>query len=279
MMREIDIIGDVHGNLDRLIALLRKLGYHRGRDGDRAFAHNRGRTAAFAGDLVDGGPDSLSCVELVAAMVRAGSGIAVMGDHDFNIVALNRDDPAKPGQHLRQRTERNLAQAAATQAQVDAEPARGARALAFLAGLPLWIETPSMRIAHAHWDTGAMRVLRPHLDDRNALTEAGFALAAATEGETGDARSILLSGPERDCAPYLDRSGHRRTKERVAWWEEGGDDDVRPLFFGHYAMRRPLAIHNGAHACVDAGIAAGGPIAAYSHQIGRPLSADRFTYA
>src|SRR5437764_9583938 len=50
-----DIIGDVHGCYDELIALLQKLGYTT--DLDRVVPPS-GRKAIFLGDLVDRGPDS-----------------------------------------------------------------------------------------------------------------------------------------------------------------------------------------------------------------------------
>jgi len=49
-----DIIGDVHGCYDELVALLRKLGYAVSESGE--VAPPDGRKAIFLGDLVDRGP-------------------------------------------------------------------------------------------------------------------------------------------------------------------------------------------------------------------------------
>ncbi len=50
-----DIIGDVHGCYDELVALLAQLGYERTiRRTD--IQHPQGRKAVFVGDLVDRGP-------------------------------------------------------------------------------------------------------------------------------------------------------------------------------------------------------------------------------
>ncbi|MFC5505418.1 metallophosphoesterase [Bosea massiliensis] len=270
----LDIIGDVHGNAALLIELLTKLGYVL-RDG--AYVHPDGRMAAFTGDLVDGGQRNLDVVDIVRAMVIAGSGLAILGNHDFNIVAFNRRDPRRPAKFLRSHSERHIQQCAQTQAEIDADPERGARALAFLASLPLWLELPAVRLVHAHWDLASMAALAPHLDEANALTHEGFVEAAALSGSVGDARALLLSGPEAECAPYLDRSGHHRTMDRVAWWLKGDDRDPRPLFFGHYAMPTPLSIHGNA-VCVDAGVAKGGPIAAYRFDSRTDLSETNFVY-
>lgn len=266
-----DIIGDIHGNTTLLVALLDKLGY---RSVDGVYAHPDGRIAAFTGDFVDGGVRNLDAVEIVQKMVEAGTAVAVMGNHDFNIVAFNRADPRRPGKFLRSHSERHIQQCALTQAEIEAEPERGAKALAFLASLPLWLELPSVRLVHAYWDRQSMTDLAPLLDDRNALTEEGFVAAAALSGTIGDARALLLSGPEASCEPYLDRSGHHRAMDRVKWWLSDRDNDARPLFFGHYALQAPLQAY-GNVACVDAGVAKGGPIAAYRYN-GVALSDEHF---
>jgi hypothetical protein len=63
-------IGDVHGCIDELKALLRKCDYH------------PGDTIIFLGDLVCKGPDSLSVVQ----MAREIGAIGVRGNHDFEVV-------------------------------------------------------------------------------------------------------------------------------------------------------------------------------------------------
>ena len=80
-----DVIGDVHGCLAELEALLGKLGYvlihdEAGRvDGAVSPA---GRTAVFLGDLVDRGPDSPGVLRLVMGMVATGDALAVPGNHE-----------------------------------------------------------------------------------------------------------------------------------------------------------------------------------------------------
>ncbi|MEM9666663.1 MAG: polynucleotide kinase-phosphatase, partial [Bacteroidota bacterium] len=78
-----DLIGDVHGCLDELHALLAELGYA---DEDGVYRHPAGRQACFVGDLVDRGPNSLGVVELVRTMVEAGTGLCVPGNHDIKLM-------------------------------------------------------------------------------------------------------------------------------------------------------------------------------------------------
>ncbi len=63
-------IGDVHGCIDELKALLRKCDYH------------PGDLIVFLGDLVCKGPDSLSVVQ----MAREVGALGVRGNHDFEVV-------------------------------------------------------------------------------------------------------------------------------------------------------------------------------------------------
>lgn len=55
----VDIVGDVHGEIDALRSLIRHLGY------DEDGSHTDGRRLVFVGDLTDCGPDSPAVVGLV----------------------------------------------------------------------------------------------------------------------------------------------------------------------------------------------------------------------
>ncbi|HZJ16088.1 MAG TPA: polynucleotide kinase-phosphatase, partial [Chthoniobacteraceae bacterium] len=79
-----DIIGDVHGCFDELCELLAKLGYTPQPGG--AWAHPAGRRMIFLGDLVDRGPKSPEVVRLVIESVKAGSALALPGNHDMKFM-------------------------------------------------------------------------------------------------------------------------------------------------------------------------------------------------
>jgi hypothetical protein len=76
----VDIIGDIHGEVDALRSLLSHLGC----DAERARVE---RPIVFVGDLVDRGPDSIAVVELVQHLIASGVAQAVLGNHELNIVA------------------------------------------------------------------------------------------------------------------------------------------------------------------------------------------------
>jgi protein phosphatase len=76
-----DIIGDVHGCYDELVALLTKLGYEAA-----TYKHPQGRKAVFVGDLVDRGPKIPETVILAKRMVDAGDALCVPGNHDIKFM-------------------------------------------------------------------------------------------------------------------------------------------------------------------------------------------------
>ena len=78
-----DIIGDVHGCYDELVALLGELGYRVGSDG---VVPPDGRKAVFLGDLVDRGPKTPDVLRLVMGMVEQGDALCVPGNHDVKLV-------------------------------------------------------------------------------------------------------------------------------------------------------------------------------------------------
>jgi protein phosphatase len=81
-----DIIGDIHGCLAELEALLDQLGHvATERDGGIVRAHPEGRRVIFLGDLVDRGPDSPGVLRLAMDMVAAGGALAVPGNHDMKL--------------------------------------------------------------------------------------------------------------------------------------------------------------------------------------------------
>ena len=85
-----DIIGDVHGCFDELVALLESLGYRikppNAECDGYAVAHPEGRKAVFVGDLVDRGPGVVNVLKLVMSMVANGTALCVAGNHESKLV-------------------------------------------------------------------------------------------------------------------------------------------------------------------------------------------------
>lgn len=85
------IIGDIHGQLDKLVSLLRQADLI---GADRRWT-GRDATLWFMGDFFDRGPDGVGCVDLVmqlqAEARRDGGQVAsLLGNHDLLILAARR---------------------------------------------------------------------------------------------------------------------------------------------------------------------------------------------
>jgi polynucleotide kinase-phosphatase len=79
-----DIIGDVHGCLAELEALLSRLGYARF-EGTAGWRHPGGRRVIFLGDVVDRGPAVPGVLRTAMAMVRSGDALCLPGNHEVKL--------------------------------------------------------------------------------------------------------------------------------------------------------------------------------------------------
>ena len=260
----LDLIGDVHGELQTLLALLRELGY---RDG----SHSEGRRLVFVGDLVDRGPDSPGVVELVSELVARDRASCVLGNHELNLLRLDRKSGA--GWFWGQGEEDDGATYVMRQRTLASESER-ATCLAFLATLPLALEREDVRVVHACWDEraiaganeardvveffdqefarlereadegGLRRRMELELDqiharglDRKVRGSGPFPFfPALAEWESLDQRNavkLLTSGPELPVGPKRTFYAHKkwRLNERYPWWRSY---QGKPVVCGHY---------------------------------------------
>ncbi len=220
----LDIIGDIHGHASALENLLAKMGYAK-RDG--VWRHP-GRLAIFVGDYVDRGNENIRACRIVMDMHQAHVARAIMGNHEFNHLALDTEDPYRPGKFLRPRTKENLHQAATTLAEFEKSPDDKRDILEWMKTLPLWLDLPKLRVVHACWNTDAQEWVKRHLDDDNySIDWSGFPLRSLVrkkgiDSEVGKARSRLLSGPEYsrlDGMSFTDSDGLTRKEVRLKWWK------------------------------------------------------------
>jgi polynucleotide kinase-phosphatase len=165
-----DIIGDIHGCIDELNALLDKLGYVK-TDGGAPPHHPEGRRVIFLGDLVDRGPDSPGVLRLAMEMVAAGSALAVPGNHDMKLVKKLSGRDVKIAHGLAQTLE-----------QLDAMPEAERipfqdKAKTFLDDLVshLWLDDGKLVVAHAG--------RKEEMQGRGSGAVRGFALYGESTGE------------------------------------------------------------------------------------------------
>lgn len=281
-----DVIGDIHGCSDHLLALLHELGYA---NDTGTFRHST-RQAVFVGDLIDRGPNQVEVLRIVRSMTQAGTAQVVMGNHEFNAIAYATPDQATPGDHLRPHTDKNNRQHAQFLAQIRPESADYNEIIQWFTTLPLWLDLDGLRIVHACWDPNAMAGLgTPYLDGE-------LVVAASTEGDPAyEWVENLCKGPEVPLPndhSFHDKDGHERFDARLRWWDDGPatyasmcevppnctpplpdssidplpvqpyHDDV-PVIFGHFWREWPKIEMTNTTACVDYSAVNGGPLVAY----------------
>jgi len=207
--------------------LLNKLGY-RASATSAAYEHPC-RQAIFVGDLIDRGDEQLRVLEVVKAMVDAGSARIVMGNHEFNALAYDTEWPAGSGKYLRphddpddRRAAKNTKQHAAFLEQVRGDDRR--RYLEWFATIPLWLDLGEVRVVHACWHDDSIKLVENRCGSSAPFAELQHLVAASTKGaELYDAVETLLKGPEislvdRGQPEYHDKDGHPRGSARVQWW-------------------------------------------------------------
>ena len=258
----LDVVGDVHGELEALRALVGHLGYRA--DG----SHPQGRRLVFVGDLCDRGPDSPGVVRWVQGLVEAGVAQAVMGNHELNLVRGDWKegngwffhDP----EHRDRRKEKFTGSVAATARERESF-------LRFFETLPLALERDDLRVVHACWHRESIDALSRWRDGTAAafdhherstleLLEAEGTEARARQEEErsegwlheplaaptmlpnvarrnalkqmGNPLRVLSSGIERETSVPFFSSGEWRFVERVNWWGEYRESV--PVIVGHY---------------------------------------------
>lgn len=306
-----DIIGDIHGQADKLEALLYRMGY---RDNARCWRHPD-RQAIFVGDFIDRGPDQMRTVSLVRRMVEAGTALAIMGNHEFNAIAWHTPDVRRPGEFLRphnSRDDKNRKQHVAFLAEVEQNANLHQSTIDWFLTLPLWLDLPELRVVHACWHQPFMDYLAPRLINgrylsRELMIEATDARGHA-EVSVFKAIETLTKGIEIDLPEghsFLDKEGIRRHNVRVRWWDESATTyptaailpaaarkalpDVaipelaripvgqdKPVFFGHYWMTGTPTPLSPTAACVDYSAGKGGALVAYSWEGESQLDAAHF---
>jgi len=286
-----DIIGDIHGQYDKLEGLLRHLGYRETLGAWRC----AGRQAIFVGDLIDRGPAQLRTVDTVRRMVEAGSALCIMGNHEFNAIAWTVPDPERPGEYLRPHDKpSNRHQHAAFLAEVEGRPEHR-EIIDWFRTLPLWLDLGEIRVVHACWHESSLTHLSDRLQTGTPLHD-DLVLTASRRGHRDFAaveavcKGLEVQLPEG--LSFLDKGGTRRHEARIRWWASelrtyrqaaiGPTDLVErvpdhplppalqlpayagpPVFFGHYWFTGQPQVLSPRLACLDYSAARDGPLVAY----------------
>ena len=259
----LDIIGDIHGEIEALGQLLRLLGY---RD-DGSHPHNR--RLVFVGDLCDRGPDSPGVLAMVAALVQTGRAQCILGNHELNL--LRNTPKAGNGWFFADDHDRRAGKFQRTRQAADDR--QRAELVAFIGMLPLALQRQDLRIVHAAWHPESLRRLHgelatatvpgiyagheaasnararqsgiirqaadefrswgPHLEDEDVAVPLLPGIGAMDEAfQMANPIRVVTSGVERLAKDSFYASGKWRMVSRVAWWQDY--TDPVPVIFGHY---------------------------------------------
>ena len=182
-----DGIGDIHGNADELKALLTDMGYSRHGCGYR----RSDRKVVFVGDFVDRGPAIGEVIEIARAMVDAGDGLAVMGNHEYNAIAFNTPRPDKQGEWFRPRSDKNRKQHHETLKQLS--PTQLADAIEWVKTLPVAIEVGGIRVAHASWQNHDIDCINDALMNVGRFTSDFLTMSEDTGSDLNSAIENVLN--------------------------------------------------------------------------------------
>jgi hypothetical protein len=301
-----DVIGDVHGQFDKLVALLRHLGY---REAAGTWRHPS-RSVIFVGDLIDRGPKQLATVDLVRRMVEAGSARCVMGNHEFNAIAWATPDPEHPGKFLRDHHKRgNREQHAVFLEEVEGTD-RQSEITDWFKTLPLWLDLGGLRVVHACWHRASMDLLQPLMGENHTLTDELILMGSRKDHWAYKAIETICKGPEVELPEgfsFKDKEGRVRTEVRVRWWQDdlstyrsaaiGPPGEMEmipdvpmpkewvahpyvgpPVLFGHYWFTGKPEVISARFACLDYSAARDGPLVAYRWDGERALTSDKLAW-
>ena len=261
----LDIVGDIHGEIDALELLLERLGYDaNGNSGDK-------RHLVFLGDLVDRGPDSPAVVDKVVDLVDRGVAQCTLGNHEL-LLLLGRPIPGN-GWFIQP----NPIEGAGEYNSARVEPSKIDSYLEFFSSLPLVLENEHLRIAHACWHVPSVAQLRSdssldlsiaelyrhyEIEVRKELQSAELAhmldlermfysvalhdpdwaadiLPAHAEAEViarmGNPIRVVTSGAVEVAAQPFYAMGQWQMFYRSQWWNTYSDET--PVVIGHFWRR------------------------------------------
>lgn len=291
-MTSFDIIPDIHGQADKLVAQLHRLGWLNTEGTWRPLEPDR--QIIFLGDFIDRGPDNARVLHIVRNLVDSGRARAIMGNHELNAIHYHSIDP-ETGKPFRAHTERNKSAHESFLTEFPIGSSGAKEAVEWFAKLPLWLDVGPFRVIHACWSDAAVERLRKLAPDGVLPYDALIASGRKSDPNHADI-ALLTKGPEvrlPEGGTFRDGGGQIRDEVRLAWWrrnastwreavvsvpdpnelpdspisEDAGallyPEDAKPLFFGHYWMTGSIALEASNAICLDYSAARGGPLIAY----------------
>ena len=264
-----DLIGDVHGHLDLLVELLKKLGYSKKKN---SFLHPEGRKVIFVGDLINRGPDTEGVLHLVREMNEQNQALISIGNHEFRAIQESVRFGKLKNNQLNQ-------------------------FIPWIRSWPLFLDLEDLRVVHAVWHFSSISKLKTAKLDDDSFIESTW----QKESLSKKAVQIILSGLKVSLPEELemrDRFGIIREKGRIKWWIDPKNkpfseyllspmypspnhlfpstEEVKhvepypmngkPVFFGHYCLPPEVPKIDGMAVCLDGCVTCDKKLWAYQWQ-------------
>ena len=219
----LDVVSDVHGLLDDLLALLAEAGWQA--EGGVLRHADPARRLLFLGDLVDRGPDSVPLLELVLRSCEAGTAQCLMGNHESKLLKFIE-------QAERTGIERwgSWANAETGMTLLRLPEARRQRLVSFMRRLPPYAVCEAAKVAFVHGD---VHRFDPFLSLREDLVngQSGFRpdvdsdaiYAAAHRAGLNDylvIRGHIPPTSEQDCIVSIEAQGYQQGELRLLRFDE-----------------------------------------------------------
>ena len=305
MLSGYDIIGDIHGQADKLKSLLSRMGYRKNSDG--VYAHSD-RLAVFAADFIDMNAGQAEVLQMVRGMVEAGTAKAAMGNHEFNAICFAT--PSRNGGYIRPHHEKNIHQHRAFLDEFPHGSESYADQIEWFKPLPVYLDLKGIFVVHACPCAESLDVVRPYLNPDNTLTKEALAAYDDEGSPFYKAIEVLLKGPEHQLpeqVAFYDKGGIQRKRARISWWTDPdvptsqrleypkgylNDEQIRyldnsriarefntpakPVFIGHYWMTGEPKPLSDKICCVDYSAGKNGELTAYRWSGESALTAHNF---
>ncbi len=268
----------------------------------------------FVGDFIDRGPKILRVLQIAERMVKEGSALAVLGNHELNAIAYQTRESASSQRFMRPRDEKNFNQHKQTLHQLSSSEL--ASYIEWFRTLPLWLDLGGLRVVHACWDESSMKAIREVWNHGQAIDDDFIRRAYCQSDDLYKAVEIITKGKEAMLPKgiyFTDKDGHRRDSIRLKWYlptdnqtyrsyalqsdpidcdlqlnfekpdtipsSPGYPETEPPVFVGHYwlsSVTPELLAPNVA--CLDYSVAKDGFLCAYHWDGEQILRNDKFVW-
>ncbi len=300
-----DIIGDVHGYAKELEALLKGMDYS---NETGVWSHSY-RQAVFVGDFICRGPHSREVIRIIRDMVKAGSALAILGNHEINaILYFTRNKDGKP---LRIPSSGNRKLLDQMSLEYHKQNEWLEKDIKWMRSLPIYLELNDIRVVHAYWNDVYIRFVDKLYED-GRLRKKSLKEIIKKESPYYLPFNQTIKGIEFNLPKDLilkDDKNIQRTAFRVKWWIKPFGQtfkslsfeskfmlpdysipiqiispyhvypDTAPIvFIGHYCMGNGPLIPAKNVCCVDACLGNGGRLAAYRFNGEKALNEDNFVF-